>query len=232
LEWEATSVGIGRQFIPTSRLYPAGAPIVLSHPANVTLSGGNTATFGVLAMGSNLTYQWQFNNTDIPGATGKSLVIQDPLLTQVGNYRVRVTSGASSVFSNPASLAIPDADGDGLPNYWETLNGFNNAVNDATLDSDGDGQSNAAEFLAGTNPFDPASQLAASVTKVAVSGGYAIEFVAQSTRAYTVQYKAFVTDPTWLPLQQVPAAYGTRTILVTDPALQGQRFYRVVTPPQ
>jgi hypothetical protein len=232
LEWEAASAGIARQFIPTSNLYPPGAPSIISHPANVSLTNGNTVTFSVLAIGTGLSYQWQYNNADIVGATGKSLVIQDPLLTNIGNYRVKVTNGSGTAFSNPGTLSIPDTDGDGLPNYWETLNGLSTSANDADVDSDGDGKSNAAEYQAGTNPLNPASQLAAAVTTLPANGGYAIAFVAQNNRAYTVQYKAALTDATWLPLQQVSAAYGVRTVTVTDATLLGQRFYRVVTPQQ
>ena len=49
--------------------------------------------------------------------------------------------------------ALTDADGDGLPQWWELDNGLsdNNAA-DAAMDSDLDGLTNAQEFARGTNP--------------------------------------------------------------------------------
>lgn len=55
------------------------------------------------------------------------------------------------VIQGPKSL--PDTDGDGIPDAWETANGFNSSLaSDATLDTDGDGMSNLDEFAYGTNP--------------------------------------------------------------------------------
>jgi hypothetical protein len=46
-----------------------------------------------------------------------------------------------------------DADGDGLPDAWETAHGLNpNNASDAVLDSDQDGYTNIEEFINGTNP--------------------------------------------------------------------------------
>ena len=47
-----------------------------------------------------------------------------------------------------------DADGDGLSDAWETLNGLNPLANDAALDPDGDGLNNLQEYQAGTNPHN------------------------------------------------------------------------------
>ncbi|MDB4469586.1 hypothetical protein N9046_04590 [Akkermansiaceae bacterium] len=47
---------------------------------------------------------------------------------------------------------LTDSDGDGLPDWWEELNGLNPKFADADEDSDGDGWSNQFEFLRGSNP--------------------------------------------------------------------------------
>lgn len=53
----------------------------------------------------------------------------------------------------PAFAYAKDSDKDGMPDYWEDLNGFNKfSAADATQDADGDGLNNRDEFLAGTNP--------------------------------------------------------------------------------
>ena len=49
------------------------APSITTHPANQTVPAGGTATFTVAASGSPpLSYQWQRNGVDIPGATSAS----------------------------------------------------------------------------------------------------------------------------------------------------------------
>lgn len=233
LEYEASGAGIARQILPADRVYPASTPSIITHPAPVTLTTGNTASFSVLAAGAApLSYQWQFNNADIAGAIGQSLVLQDPLLTQVGNYRVRVTNSFGNVTSNNAALTITDTDGDGIPNYWESQFGLNPAVAN-NGDSDGDGASDKSEYLTGTDPLNNASRLKLGVIRNPAGAGYKLSLSAQSNRSYTLQYKDAMPAATWTTLQQVPAAYGIRALDFVDPAAsQPQRFYRAITPQQ
>jgi len=54
-----------------------------------------------------------------------------------------------------AERSLRDSDGDGMPDEWETKNGFNIYNNqDAALDPDSDGFSNLEECLAGSDPMD------------------------------------------------------------------------------
>jgi hypothetical protein len=49
----------------------------------------------------------------------------------------------------------PDTDADGMPNDWETLNGFmTNDPTDAAQDADSDGLTNLQEYQTGTKPRD------------------------------------------------------------------------------
>ena len=54
------------------------------------------------------------------------------------------------------NLSLPgtptDADGDGMPDAWELLNGTDPLFNDADYDLDGDGFSNLAEYSQGSSP--------------------------------------------------------------------------------
>jgi hypothetical protein len=70
------------------------------------------------------------------------------------------TGGTLSITSTNLGAGL-DADGDGLPNDWEQMFGFNPlssvGADEAGGDADGDGQSNLQEFLAGTDPTNSAS---------------------------------------------------------------------------
>jgi hypothetical protein len=69
-----------------------------------------------------------------------------------GSYRVTFheQTGAYTL----ALLPPPDADGDGLPDAWEILYGFNpNGSGDAAVDFDADGLTNVQEFQKGTHPW-------------------------------------------------------------------------------
>ena len=235
LAWSAVSGGLQEEIIPTSQLYPTGAPIIVTPPQPQTVEAGFTATFSVLAAGTApFTYQWRYNGGNIAGATGQSLVLNEVLLSQAGNYSVVVSNAfAPAATSANAALTVTftDTDGDGIPDWWETARGLNpNSAADATQDKDGDGKTNREEFLAGTDPNDPTSVLRAVVAKVA--NGWKITFTAQSRKSYTVQYKNALPAATWTNLQTVAEQPGVRTIDITDTSAgaQGTRFYRVITP--
>ena len=62
-----------------------------------------------------------------------------------------------STWAMPVFAISPpiDDDGDGMPDYWEALNGLNPLVNDAMSDADYDGLTNVEEFQKNTDPQNP-----------------------------------------------------------------------------
>ncbi|MGV3533911.1 MAG: lamin tail domain-containing protein, partial [Chthoniobacteraceae bacterium] len=230
LSWSAT--GLPKQLIPSSQLYPAGIPRIVSQPQAQTVERGTAAAFTVVAGGGTNTYQWLRNNEPIPGATSESLALPDVQQAQAGTYTVKVTNSGTTVTSDGALLTVTftDTDGDGIQDWWETAQGLDpNSNADATLDLDGDGVSNRDEYLAGTNAKDSNSFLRLTVSP-ADPAGQSLSFTAQSNKSYTVCYKNSPEDPEWIPLQNVAPAVGVRAITVTDPYTGPKRFYRVVTP--
>jgi hypothetical protein len=231
LSWSGP--GVAKQIIPTSALYPDSTPIVITHPANVTVEAGANAPFSVVASGLNNQYQWRKNGIAITGATSASLLIQQTIVGDAGTYSCLISNGGGFATSNGASLTVnfTDSDTDGMQNAWETLHGLNpNSPADATQDKDGDGESNKEEFLAGTNPNNPSDVLRPVVTKVA--NGWKISFTAQSRKSYVIYCKNALNDATWTNLQTIPEQFGVRTIEWVDTTADGltSRFYRIATP--
>ena len=131
-------------------------PQITGQPQNRVVGSGETASFSVVAKGAlPLTFQWQFNGTDIGGATGDALFLQNVSTNNEGQYSVVVSNASGSVTSAPALLAIDD-DHDGMGDSWELFY-FGNLDQNASRDFDDDGSSNLEEFRNGTDPTDPSS---------------------------------------------------------------------------
>src|SRR3984957_75820 len=85
-----------------------GPPSITSQPANQSVSVGQTATFSVTATGTApLSYQWQKNQVNIPGATSSSFTTPATTLADSGtSFQVIVTNPVSSLTSNAATLTV------------------------------------------------------------------------------------------------------------------------------
>jgi hypothetical protein len=82
-------------------------PIITQAPQDVTVWQHQTAVFSVTATGTGITYQWQKNGVNIPGATSSTLTITDPVLADDGSqFRVVLTNEAGSVTSTTATLTV------------------------------------------------------------------------------------------------------------------------------
>ena len=91
------------------RFVDSGTPPSISvHPQDVTVSAGGDATFTVSATGSApLSYRWQRNGTDIPGATGPSYTLAGAAPSDSGaQFRVVVSNAAGTATSNAATLTV------------------------------------------------------------------------------------------------------------------------------
>ena len=80
---------------------------IISQPVNVSVLRGDSATFGVTAIGTApFHYQWRFNGTNIAGATNNPLMLTNIQFNQAGLYSVLVTNSRNSATSSNATLTV------------------------------------------------------------------------------------------------------------------------------
>ncbi|HXG49248.1 MAG TPA: lamin tail domain-containing protein, partial [Methylomirabilota bacterium] len=110
-----------------------------------------------------------------------------------------------------------DGDGDGLPDDWEVLYGFNPSdPADADQDADGDGVNNGDEYRGGTDPRDAVDYL--HVVSVDLDGEVPrIRFQAVAGRTYTLQYRDTLGPGEWRRATDIPAQGVSGVVEVTDP---------------
>lgn len=94
----------GNNTIRTDRAVP---PTITRQPLGQTLVEGENGTFTVAASSSSpITYQWQFNQTEIPGATDSSFTSSNVTVANAGQYSVVLGNQIGSVTSAPAVLVV------------------------------------------------------------------------------------------------------------------------------
>ena len=86
---------------------PAGLPVFTAQPQDRIVATNASVSFSVGVCGTPpFGYQWQFNGTNIDGATKSTLVLFNVTPADAGFYRVVVTNSAGPVTSAAASLIV------------------------------------------------------------------------------------------------------------------------------
>lgn len=88
-------------------------PFIVSDPVGVTAAPGGEARFEVTTADADDTYQWLKNGVEIPGATGRTLILNDVTTEDVAGYSVEVT-GAAGLRAVSATAYLDLGAGDGV----------------------------------------------------------------------------------------------------------------------
>jgi subtilisin-like proprotein convertase family protein len=131
-----------------------------------------------------------------------------PFQGYVGADSFTFVANDGTADSLPATVSLtvvapPDSDGDGMPDWWESLYG----VSDPNADGDGDGLTNLQEYLAVTGPANADSAL--RITSIARSGNdVIITFTTALGKQYAVEYRDTMSG-TWTQLGGAVAGTGS-----------------------
>ncbi|HEY5911053.1 MAG TPA: immunoglobulin domain-containing protein [Verrucomicrobiae bacterium] len=104
---------------------------ITNQPQDVLTFQGGSAVFSVRAAGvGSFRYQWQFNGSDLPGATSSTLSLANVQVSQSGAYTVRVSNAYGDAMSRPAMLSVNRvvAWGDNTSGMTNVPAGLSNAV--------------------------------------------------------------------------------------------------------
>src|SRR5262249_47226666 len=88
--------------------FTGSPPGITAQPSDQNVLAGQTASFSCAATGSTpISFQWQKNMTNIPGATSTSYTTPATVLTDTGaKFRCIATNTFGSATSNEATLAV------------------------------------------------------------------------------------------------------------------------------
>ena len=95
-------------------------PVIVQQPQSVVSSFGENAAFSTTIQGTSpFTFQWQFNGTNLPGATNQTLSLTNLVRSQVGVYSLAARNPYGNAISSAVSLS-------GIfPIYWTNTSGGN-----------------------------------------------------------------------------------------------------------
>jgi sugar lactone lactonase YvrE len=238
-----------------------GDPVVIgAPPQSQFVFAGSNASFTVAATGSTpLSYLWQFDGTNIAGATNASLTIFDVATNSAGVYSV-VVSNLVSVVTNTATLSLGTSPvigsqpvsqtiaagsaanlsvivtGAPPPAYQWMFNGNDIGTNGpALVIPDFEAGDQGTYFVFVSNALGTVASSNALLylntlqLSVASSNGSAIQLQMTGTAGGNYVIEASTDLVTWTPLFSNTAASGFLYLTDTNAGIFDQRFYRGVT---
>jgi hypothetical protein len=105
----ASTTGWSNTFadIPALPFYNVGQPRISVQPQSAAVLFGQTASFDVSAVGATpLSFQWQFDGTNINNATNSALTLPSVTFNEAGSYSVTVSNSVGATNSSNAVLTV------------------------------------------------------------------------------------------------------------------------------
>ena len=117
------------------------------------------------------------------------------------------------------TVTIADADGDSIPDGWETRHFGSSANCNPNIDWDSDGHSNRDEWIAGTDPTNRYSRFTFAAVGLNEGGGnIRIQWPSLPGRLYNVYWAQNITDE-FLPLgENLPYTQNTYLDSIAPPS--------------
>jgi hypothetical protein len=82
----------------------ANDPWIVEQPVAQTVTAGQSVAFNTVAVGT--AYQWQFNGTNIGGATSSAYSLASAAVTNAGNYACLITGTNGTISTSNAVLTV------------------------------------------------------------------------------------------------------------------------------
>jgi len=143
-------------------------PLIVSGPASVTRTPGQSVTFTVSVGGTGpFTYQWLLDGIPLAGANTSSFSIPAATVGDAGSYSVRVTNLAGSVQSAAANLTVTQP----VATRLEVKRNTNGSL---VLTWNGSGKLVYAQSIAGPFLEVPSAKSGYTAFPSGISGFYAI----------------------------------------------------------
>lgn len=207
IQWTSTHRGDPREFVLFGN--PASSSSRVNFTLRVSPDGGDSWPV------SRLLYAGSAGYSSICILPDKSVGV---LFERDSITRLTFARVEEAWLMNPAA----DADGDGMPDAWETLHGLNPALDDSALDPDGDGRTNGEEQSAGTDPLD-----AASVLDITSLAGGNLTWSSVPGRSYRIEESSGLSTWQTVPGMAAVPATGSTTSVAVAPTPGPSRFFRV-----
>ncbi|MCI0537555.1 MAG: lamin tail domain-containing protein [Verrucomicrobiales bacterium] len=209
------------------------ATVMLGSPGSLS---GTATDDGLPIPPGSLSVSW--SKVTGPGPVtfaNANAAVTTATFSEPGPYVLRLTAtdGALSAQDDVAVTVTGETLAAWKAKYFSAAELADPNVGSDLADPDGDRHTNAQEFVAGTNPRDALSVLKAlSVTHS--TGGVKIRFSAVAGKTYSVQSRNSVGPESWSRLQDVgpQGSDGIVELLDSSGGVNGNRYYRIVTPQQ